>query len=335
MAETQVGVTDDFAALVQPHLPTLTWLAARLAPGEHEDVVQEALTRAWRKRAQFDPGRGSARAWLCAVLASQARRVVRRPPGVPVRELIVQPPDSAARIDLGRALDVLTDRQRLAVDCHYLVALRRRDRRGDAVLGRHREVHSLRRPAPVASRTQPHGSSGGRIMSTPFDGEARRQDDERDDFAPRISEEEQGIDALLRAGGEQWRSAVPAVEFDRPSSRVAMLGRGPRVVVSLGIAAAVVAIVLAGSALVGRPAASVGPQAPTGGTSAVPTAMNSAADSSTSLGTVRTLTELTVDFRRPAAPDHPVTLPPPRGSCRSAASRTTPMRPPNDGWSAG
>lgn len=123
VSEATVGVTDDFAAFVQPHLPTLTWLAARLAPGEHEDVVQEALTRAWRKRAQFDPDKGSARAWLCAVLASQARRVVRRPPGGPVAELIVQPPDSAARIDLGRALDVLTDRQRLAVDCHYLVGL--------------------------------------------------------------------------------------------------------------------------------------------------------------------------------------------------------------------
>lgn len=130
-------------------------------------------------------------------------------------------------------------------------------------------------------------------MSTPFDGEARRQDDERDDFAPRISEEEQGIDALLRAGGEQWRAELPAVEFDRPSSRVSMLGRGPRVVVSLGIAAAVVAIVPAGSALVGRPAASVGPQAPT--------AMTSAADSSSSLGTLRTLTELTMDFPPPSS----------------------------------
>lgn len=116
---------DAFDGFVRPHLPTLTWLAARLAPGEAEDLVQDALTRAWHKRGQYDAERGSARGWLCAVLVSQARR--RRPPPTPVADagidLVVRVPDSDQRVDVGRALAVLTERQRLAVDCHYLADL--------------------------------------------------------------------------------------------------------------------------------------------------------------------------------------------------------------------
>lgn len=96
-------------------------------------------------------------------------------------------------------------------------------------------------------------------MNTPFDPAHTSGDDDRDDFASRIWEDEQGIDALLRAGGEQWRAEVPAVEFDRPSSRGALLSRGARITATIGIAAAVVAIVLAGTAIVGRPAASNSP----------------------------------------------------------------------------
>ena len=52
---------DAFADWVRPHLPAMSRLAARLAPtGERDDVVQEALTRAWRKRHQFDVNAGDA-----------------------------------------------------------------------------------------------------------------------------------------------------------------------------------------------------------------------------------------------------------------------------------
>lgn len=114
-----------FADWVRPHLGAMARLAARLAPhADRDDVVQEALARAWLKRGQYDPARGTPSVWLLAITADQARKAARR-----VRPLFAVPdvgrtagvPDD--RIDLGRALDRLTERQRLAVDCVYFVGL--------------------------------------------------------------------------------------------------------------------------------------------------------------------------------------------------------------------
>jgi len=45
-----------FAHWVGPALVPMARLARRLAPGhDPDDIVQEALTRAWTKRAMFDP----------------------------------------------------------------------------------------------------------------------------------------------------------------------------------------------------------------------------------------------------------------------------------------
>lgn len=113
-----------FSDQVRPHLPAMVHLAARLAPVRHrDDVVQEALTRAWRKRRQFDPDRGTLRTWLLAVTADQARKATRR------RELPIRIPSPAVdspiedRLDLEAALGRLSTRQRLAVDCYYFVGL--------------------------------------------------------------------------------------------------------------------------------------------------------------------------------------------------------------------
>jgi DNA-directed RNA polymerase specialized sigma24 family protein len=99
-------------------------LAARLAPGaDRDDVVQDALVRAWTKRRQYDPGRGTPSAWLLAITADQARRARRRS-GAAVGHLVPAPAADGDRgLDLARALDRLTTRQRLAVDCHYYAGL--------------------------------------------------------------------------------------------------------------------------------------------------------------------------------------------------------------------
>jgi DNA-directed RNA polymerase specialized sigma24 family protein len=48
-----------FAEWVSPHLAVMASLAARLASdGERDDVVQEALLRAWKKQSQYDARRG-------------------------------------------------------------------------------------------------------------------------------------------------------------------------------------------------------------------------------------------------------------------------------------
>jgi RNA polymerase sigma-70 factor (ECF subfamily) len=123
---------DEFADWVRPALLPMTRLARRLAPDhDPQDVVQDALVRAWRKRHLFDPERGTATTWLLAITADRARDArrtrVRRlrvvddtsePPDVPVPAENVD-----ADLDLDRAIGALPERQRLAVELHYYLGL--------------------------------------------------------------------------------------------------------------------------------------------------------------------------------------------------------------------
>lgn len=123
------GDADAFAGWVRPHLPAMTRLAARLAPdADRDDVVQDALVRAWTKRTQFDPARGSPSAWLLAITADRARRARVRAGApsvqlVPAHDSAPPPRDGDSGVDLARALDRLSPRQRLAVDCFYYAGL--------------------------------------------------------------------------------------------------------------------------------------------------------------------------------------------------------------------
>src|SRR5581483_7399559 len=121
----------EFAGWTRPALAPMTRLARRLAPNaDPDDVVQEALARAWQKRSQFDPDRGTPTAWLLAIVADQARSARR----TRVRRLRVvddsaEVPDAPARdeagvdVDLERAILRLAERQQLAVHLHYFVGL--------------------------------------------------------------------------------------------------------------------------------------------------------------------------------------------------------------------
>src|SRR6266516_7781543 len=81
-AAAVVGLPADgagFVEWVRPHLPAMARLAARLAGGaDRDDIVQEALARAWSKRGQYDASRGTASSWLLAITADQARKAARR-----------------------------------------------------------------------------------------------------------------------------------------------------------------------------------------------------------------------------------------------------------------
>ena len=100
-------------------------LAARLAPkADRDDVVQEALVRAWRKRGQYDESRGTAGTWLLAITADQARRARRRQqPGALVAEITVPGRSSDDRVDVEAAVARLPKRQKLTIDCFYFVGL--------------------------------------------------------------------------------------------------------------------------------------------------------------------------------------------------------------------
>ncbi|WP_353649357.1 RNA polymerase sigma factor [Nakamurella sp. A5-74] len=273
--EPLIVATDDFAAFVEPHLATLSWLAARLAPGEHESLVQQALTRAWYQRSRFDPDESTERAWLCSVLADQCRRVDGRArselltalapqqpgaadqtPNGPIaadpadgRPVGADPPAAADPVKLARALELLTAPQRRAVDCHYLVGLTLADT--GAVTGC--SVGAVG-SALSDARLRLHRAL------TPTSAQSADPDTGPDEpgLDP-VRDAHRSIDALLRVDGAQFRAGIPPAMFEQPSSRMSMLGRRARLSLIGGIAVAVVGIVVAGAVIVRQPAASVTP----------------------------------------------------------------------------
>lgn len=119
--ETEAERFRDFVA---PHVAALRRFAAVLVcSSDVDDLLQDALTRAWVKHAQFDSGRGAAVSWLMAIMADRARRRWRS--AVPSLQLAdrdrpVDEPDAAV-VDLRRAVDSLPPRQRTAIVLyHYL-----------------------------------------------------------------------------------------------------------------------------------------------------------------------------------------------------------------------
>ena len=124
---TERGSPGEFARWVQPHLTALTRYAGRqVAPADRDDVVQEALIRAWQRWATYDDSRGTPVAWLLGILADRCRRHRTRRPA-PVVELVDSvervAPAPAHDVDLERAVAGLSRRQRQAVDLHYFVGL--------------------------------------------------------------------------------------------------------------------------------------------------------------------------------------------------------------------
>lgn len=114
-----------FAEWVDPHLPVMGNVAARLAPAvDRDDVVQESLLRAWKKRHHYDANRGGPRTWLIAITADQARRARRKARPASVLGVFSRPaPSVDDRLDVDDAVARLPPRQRLAVDCFYFVDL--------------------------------------------------------------------------------------------------------------------------------------------------------------------------------------------------------------------
>src|SRR3954468_12479194 len=105
---TERGTPTEFARWVQPHLTVMTRYAGRqVTPADRDDVVQEALIRAWQRWSTYDDSRGPPLAWLLGILSDRCRRPRTRQPAAVV-ELV----DSVERVvpapaydgDLERAL---------------------------------------------------------------------------------------------------------------------------------------------------------------------------------------------------------------------------------------
>lgn len=118
------GNNEAFGPLVSPYAGTLLSVALRLTGDAEEarEAVQEALLKAFRHLAGFDPGRNF-RNWLLAITANTARDCLRRkrrehrvraalendPPAS-----FLEPGDPAAGLglDLERCLGLLTEGER-------------------------------------------------------------------------------------------------------------------------------------------------------------------------------------------------------------------------------
>jgi RNA polymerase sigma-70 factor (ECF subfamily) len=125
---TPAARTDDdvATALVDQRAAMRRLAYVLVGPRDADDVVQDAAERAWLKRHTFDPVRGSARAWLLAIVADRARQRRRRPAPVWAElhpDALVVPGARPESADLGRAVAGLAPRQRAAVVLHYYVDL--------------------------------------------------------------------------------------------------------------------------------------------------------------------------------------------------------------------
>lgn len=124
----EASAIGDFREWVQPHLLAMSGLATRLtSAADSDDVVQEALVRAWRKRTSYDEARGSAQSWLLAIVADRCRRHrtrARHPEPAELIDLAAAPSRDVDRsLDIERAIGRLSRRQRIAVELHYYVGL--------------------------------------------------------------------------------------------------------------------------------------------------------------------------------------------------------------------
>ncbi len=120
-------VNDDFGEWLRPHMGAMLRLAcAMVGAADADDVVQDALARAWTKRDAYSPGLGTPRSWLLALTADRARRFRLRAArrralmGAPD---IVSAPDAYVDLDLRRAVSRLSTRQREVVVYFYYADL--------------------------------------------------------------------------------------------------------------------------------------------------------------------------------------------------------------------
>src|SRR5881397_580300 len=92
--------------------------------GAAEDAVQEMALKGWRHRARIRPELGTARPWFLAIVANECRMARRQRWWSVLR--FPEPPaptgsesDIARRIDLGQALNRLSQQDRMLLHLYY------------------------------------------------------------------------------------------------------------------------------------------------------------------------------------------------------------------------
>ena len=137
MARVRSGEPDAYAELVRRHAPVAVRTAALLGAGAAaEDVVQEALVKAYRSLGRFREG-AAFRPWLLRIVANETRnqhrsdvRRGRREEATMLAPDLLPPRDPAEetvrhdqRAALLAAVDALSPKLREVVTCRYLLDL--------------------------------------------------------------------------------------------------------------------------------------------------------------------------------------------------------------------
>jgi RNA polymerase sigma factor (sigma-70 family) len=121
------GSEDAFDSLVGPLVESARRVALLMLDdaAAADDAVQEAVFRAWRRLAQIRDGR-AVRPWFMAIVANECRSVRRhrwwstlRLPEPPERPGPAAEESSIRAIDLARAFERLTPRERLLVHLYF------------------------------------------------------------------------------------------------------------------------------------------------------------------------------------------------------------------------
>lgn len=132
------GDRDAYAELVRRHAPTALRTAVLLGAGsDAEDVVQEALVKAYRSLGSFREG-APFRPWLLRIVANETRnhhrtavRRTAREDRATLAEELLDPGDEVAdreqKEHLLAAIESLPDRLRAVVTCRYLLELDERE----------------------------------------------------------------------------------------------------------------------------------------------------------------------------------------------------------------
>lgn len=134
MARVRAGDLDAYAELVHRHAPMAVRTAALLGAGaDAEDVVQEALVKAYRSLGRYRDG-APFRPWLLRIVANETRNHHRtgvrrgaREQAVLVPEELLDPAEQVAdrerKAQLLRSVAALPERLRTVVTCRYLLEL--------------------------------------------------------------------------------------------------------------------------------------------------------------------------------------------------------------------
>jgi RNA polymerase sigma-70 factor (ECF subfamily) len=107
-------------------------------PSAAEDVIQEAFLGAWRNAGRYEPGRGSVRTWLLAIVHHRAIDSLRRrratvelpddeagasPAALTLPDIWADVAETLDRDAIRRALDAIPVRQREAIELAYFAGL--------------------------------------------------------------------------------------------------------------------------------------------------------------------------------------------------------------------